>query len=57
MEVPVSTPWHSLDESRSKVVVCNGYLHLLVPCIRITVAQQYHLIMVGEVVVRDGNSS
>jgi hypothetical protein len=37
-------PWHSLDKSLSKVVVSNSHLHLLVPGIRITVAQQHNLI-------------
>lgn len=37
-------PWHSLDKSLSKVVVGNSHLHLLVPGIRITVAQQHNLI-------------
>ena len=50
-------PWHSLDKSLSKMVICNGHLHLLVSCVRITVAQQNHLIVVGKVVVGDCNGS
>jgi hypothetical protein len=36
-------PWHSLDQSLSKMVVRNGHLHLLVSGIRVTVAQEHYL--------------
>lgn len=37
-------PWHSLDKSLPKVVVSNCHLHCLVSGIRVTMAQQHHLV-------------
>ena len=51
----MSTPWHPLNETFSKVIVSNGHLHLLVSHIGITMTQQHHLVVVGEVVVRNGD--
>lgn len=33
----------------------NGDLHVLILCVRVTVSQKHHLVMVGEVVVGNGN--
>lgn len=57
MEIPMSTPWHPLNETSSKMVVSNGYLHLLVSYIRVTVSQQHDLIVMGEVIVGYGDGS
>lgn len=55
MEVAVSAPWHSLYQPFSEMVESDGHLHCPVSCIRIAVPQKYHLVVMGEVVVRYSN--
>lgn len=55
VEVTVSAPWHSLDEAGTEVVEGNRDLHYLVLFVRITMPQQHHLVVVGEVIVGDGD--
>lgn len=54
MEVTMPASWHSLNQAFTKVVECDGDLHVLVSLIGITVTQKHHLIVVGEVIVGDG---
>jgi len=55
MEIPVSTPWHSLDKAFTKMIECYSDLHVLVLGVRITVSQKHNLVMMGHVIVGDGD--
>ena len=48
-------PRHSLHKPFSKVVEGNGDLHVLVLFVRVAVAQQHDLVMMGHVIVRNGD--
>lgn len=37
-------PGHSLNKTFTKMVIGDGHLHLLVPCVGVTVAQQHNLV-------------
>lgn len=55
MEIPVSASWHSLDKPFSKVIKGYGDLHVLVLSVGIAVPQEHDFIMVGHVIVRNGD--
>jgi len=50
-------PWHSLDKTFSKMIEGYSDLHVLVLRVGITVSQKHNLVMVGHVVVGDGDGS
>lgn len=37
-------PGHSLNKTFTKMVIGDGHLHLFVPCVGVTVAQQHNLV-------------
>jgi len=53
VDVSISAPWHSLYQSLAKMVKSNCNLHLLVLRVAITCTEKHHLVMIGEVAIRD----
>lgn len=48
-------PWHPLDESFAEVIEGNGHLHILVLRVRVAVTHQHDFVVVGHVIVGDGD--
>lgn len=48
-------PWHSLHKPFTKMVEGNGYLHVFVSGVAITVSQEHDLVVMCQVIVRDGD--
>lgn len=55
MEITMSTSWHSLNESFPKVVKGNSNLHILVLSVGITMPHKHDLVMMSQVIIRNGN--
>lgn len=55
VDVAESATWHALDQTLAEVVERNGDLHASVGGVLIVVSQEHDLVVVGEVVVGNGN--
>lgn len=55
VDVAESATWHALNQTLAEVVERNGDLHASVGGVLVVVSQEHDLVVVGEVVVGNGN--